>query len=556
MQSADFIVTNSRILTMDANRPRAQALAVQGDKIVAVGTAQEVNALRGPKTRVIDNHGKSVIPGIVEGHVHLFIGSVELGLPNVAQCANMEDLRAVLKQHVQRHPAQTVVMAVGAVHDLFHARKEEPRHLLDQILPDIQLIVGCFDHHTVWANTRALEAAKLMHGMALPPGNEVVLNKDGVATGELREPAAFAPVLALTPTGGRESLGFTTGCDPSPPATSAQKSFDLDILRKGIAYANSLGITSMHNMDGNRYQLELLRELETQNNLHARVEVPFHYKNTFSIADLDEAVSFREDFNSDMLHSGRVKLFIDGVLETLTAQVIDDYPGFPGKKGAPLYTPEDFAAIVERADSLGLQISTHAIGDGGVRSTLDAYDRARRLNGKRDSRHRIEHIEMIDPSDIIRMVELDVVASVQPRASVFVPGNPHEPILSRVGRKLPYCYAWQTLRNAGVKIAFSSDWPVAGLDPFLGMEAAMTAKSIARDCPDQSQSLADTLHAFTLAGADMEFMQDRKGMIKEGHYADIAVLDADLESATAEAVGKTKVSMTVCAGQVVFEASS
>jgi predicted amidohydrolase YtcJ len=325
-------------------------------------------------------------------------------------------------------------------------------------------------------------------------------------------------------------------------------------MAKGIAHANALGITSMHNMDGNWYQLELLHELEQQGRLNARVEVPFHFRNTMKLADVDEAIAFREKYKTDMLHSGRVKLFIDGVMETLTAQMLEDYPGFPGNKGAPLYSPEDFAAIVSRADAHGLQVSTHAIGDGGVRTTLDAYEAAQRKNGVRDSRHRIEHIELIHPDDIPRLAQLGIVASLQPIAGVGVPGSPHEPILSRVGKNLPYAYAWQTLRNTGAAIAFSSDWPVAPLDPFLGMQAAMTAVPLRPDCPNQAQSLMDTLHGFTLAGAHMEFMEDRKGMLKAGYLADVAVLNGDMEQTPAHAMAGIKPVLTVCDGRVVFEA--
>jgi len=204
-------------------------------------------------------------------------------------------------------------------------------------------------------------------------------------------------------------------------------------------------------------------------------------------------------------------------------------------------------------DAHGLQIATHAIGDGGVRTTLDAYEHARKVNGKRDSRHRIEHIELIDPADIPRIAELGVVASLQPIAGVGVPGSPHEPILSRVGDKLPNAYAWQTIRETGAMVAFSSDWPIAPLDPFIGMQAAMTCVPLRPDCRNQAQSLMDSIHGFTLAGAYMEFMEDRKGMLKEGYLADVAVLNADMEKLPANQIAKVKPVMTICDGRVVFE---
>ncbi len=392
-----------------------------------------------------------------------------------------------------------------------------------------------------------------MRGRALPVGNEIVLDHNGVATGELREPAAYMLVQALTPTGGREWLGMTTAENPNPPATPAQREVDKAYFKQGIAHAASLGITSMHNMDGNWYQLELLQSLLDAGELNARIEIPYHHKNYFDVARVDEAVEMRAKYQGDMLHCDRVKIFIDGVLETFTALLLDDYPGAPGNKGAPLYTAEEFNALVTRADRHGLQISTHAIGDGAVRRTLDGYQAARQANGARDSRHRIEHIEMIDPADIPRLKELGVVASLQPIAGVGVPGNPPEPILSRVGDKLPYAYAWQMLRNAGAVIAFSSDWPVAPLSPFLGMQAAMTAKPLRRDCTSQAQSLMDTLHGFTAAGAYMEFMEDRKGTLKDGYLADVVVLDADMERTPPEAIASVRPVTTICEGRITFE---
>ena len=551
--TADLIITNARIITMDRARPFAEAMAVKGNHISKIGSNTDVMELRGPKTRLHHNQGNTVIPGIIEGHVHLFIGAAELDLLNIRYNETVESVSAAVAAYRNKNPGLRFIHAISAAHEQFGPGVAMTRHLLDRIVPDVPFAIGCFDHHTVWANTKALETAGILRGRKLNTGNEIVIGADGMATGELREFEAFAPVLNLGASGGRESAGIVTGRNPEPPATGAQRAQDIETMRAGIAHANSLGITSMHNMDGNRYQLELLRVLEEKGEMNARVEVPFHFRNTMKLEEVDEAVEFRAVYHSDMLHSGRVKLFIDGVMETLTALMLDDYPGHPGNKGAPLYNADELNAVVARADSHGLQIATHAIGDGGVRRTIDAYEFARRKNGKRDSRHRIEHIELIDPQDIPRISELGIIASLQPIAGVGVPGIPQEPILSRVGDKLPYAYAWQTIRDTGAHIAFSSDWPVSPLDPFIGMQSAMNVQRPRTDCPDQSQSLMDTIHAFTAAGAHMEFMDDRKGVLKEGYLADIAVLNADLENLASNAISQVKPVMTICDGRVVFE---
>jgi predicted amidohydrolase YtcJ len=551
MTAADILITNARVLTMDKTRPRAEAMAIAGNRILAVGSRDDVAGLKARHTRVIDAQMKTVMPGIIEGHVHLFGGSVELDTLMLNGIMGFDAIAAAVSQYRKKRPADAVLLATGIVHEAFG--QPITRQLLDRIVSDIPFIVGCFDHHTMWANTRALEAAGIMRGRKLPVGNEIVLDADGLATGELREPAAYMLVQAITPTGGREWLGMTTGENPSPPATAAQRATDIAYLKQGIAYAASLGITSMHNMDGNWYQLELLQAMLDRGELDARVEVPFHQKNYFELSRVDEAVEMRARYHGDMLHCHRVKIFIDGVLETLTALMIDDYPGHPGNKGAPLFTAEEFDALVTRADGHGFQISTHAIGDGAIRRTLDGYQAAQRANGRRDSRHRIEHIELIDPADIPRLRELGVIASLQPVSAPTVPGNPLEPILTRVGDKLPYAYAWQLLRDAGAVVAFSSDWPVAPLNPFQGIQAALTARPLRADCKPQAQTLMDTLRSFTADGAYMEFMEDRKGMLKQGYLADVVVLDADLETTPADQIATVLPVTTICDGRVTFE---
>jgi len=548
MQHADLIISNARIITMNPQQPFAESLAVAGNRIIAIGSNADVAGFKAKHTRMVDAAGKSVIPGIIEGHVHLFGGSVELDSLMVSHINSFQSLSESVSEHRKLHPTKKFIVANGIAHESLGKDGPLNRHLLDKIVSDVPFIVVCFDHHTMWANTFALEAAGIMRGRELPEGNEIVLDTDGIATGELREPAAYGPLLELLPTGGREWLGMTTGGNPNPPATAGQRASDQETLKKGIAYANSLGITTMHNMDGNFYQLELLKSILDRGELNARMEVPFHQKNYFEIPRVDEAADMHAQYKGDMLWSGRVKIFMDGVMETLTALMLDDYPGHPGNTGAPLFTAAQFNELATRIDKHKLQISVHAIGDGAVRRTLDGYEVAQKANGVRNSRHRIEHIEMINPIDIPRIRQLGVIASIQPVAGYGVPWMPKEPIRSRLGDKLPYSYPWQTIRNSGATVAFSSDWPVASLDPFLGFKAAMTA-----DHFGQKQNLMDTLHGFTAAGAMMDFTEDRKGMLKVGYLADIAVLNADLEKTDAEQMDSVKPVMTVCDGRVVFE---
>lgn len=553
MSSADVIIANAKILTMDAAQPRAQALAIAGNRLLAIGSKDEISGLKAKHTRVIDAKGMSVLPGFIESHMHLFMGSVELDSLMVTGLEGIEALTRVVRDYARTRPDDKIIVANGANYMTIRPSGVITRHDLDQVLPDRPLMLACFDHHTVWANTLALKEAGLLHGKELPPGNEIVMGADGLATGELKEPAAYGPVFQLTPTQGREGLGLATGEDPMPPATPAQRQTDRAAIKRGLAYCASLGITSIHNMDGNFYQLELLDALRQEGDLICRLQVPWHQKNYFKPERVDEALEMRQRYNDDMLYSGRVKIFMDGVLESMTALMLDDYPNHPGERGLPLFTAKEFNEVASRADRHGLQISVHAIGDGAVRRTLDGYQAARQANGRRDSRHRIEHIEVIDPADIKRFKELGVTASMQPVVGLGVPGIPLEPCRERIGKKLPFAYGWQTLREAGAHMSFSSDWPISPLAPLLGMQSAMTQVPLEPDCPPQRQNLMETIAAFTSDGAYTEFAEAKKGRLKAGLLADVVVLDGDIEATPAERISTIKPQVTICNGRITYE---
>ncbi|MEQ1522686.1 MAG: amidohydrolase family protein, partial [Aestuariivirga sp.] len=272
--SADLIITNARLLTMNKAAMRAESLAIAGNRILAVGSNADMKALKGSHTRVIDAQMNTVMPGIVESHIHLFGGAVELDSLMINNIKGFPAVSAAIREYAAANPKDRIIIVNGAAPVSLGDTTAITRQVLDTIIADRPLALICFDHHTVWANTKALEAGGLLHGASLTPGNEIVMGKDGLATGELREAAAFAPLLELTATGGREWLGMVTGENPVPPATAAERLIDQNFMKRGLEYCASLGITSIHNMDGNWYQLELLKALLDKDELIARVEVP------------------------------------------------------------------------------------------------------------------------------------------------------------------------------------------------------------------------------------------------------------------------------------------
>ncbi len=552
-ERASLIVTNARVLTMDPDRPRAEGVALAGERVLAVGAADDIAVLAGPGCEVIDARGATVLPGFVESHLHVFMGGAELDHLQLAGVTGRAALSEAIQAWAQARPDKQVILAQGAEYDMLGAPVS--RADLDAILPERPFAMLASDHHTAWANTAALRAAGLLHGATLPPGNEVVMGEDGLATGELREFDAFEPIRTLA---GEErvNLGISTGLEPDLPPTPAERARDCEILARGLEHCARHGITSMVNMDGNRYTLELLAELHDEGRLNARVRVPFHYRAFRQLSDLEEASALARDYRDDWLNSGFVKLFMDGVIDSGTAFMLDGYGDRPDHHGAALFDAEEFAAIATEIDRRGLQIAVHAIGDGAVRRTLDGFAAARAANGARDARHRIEHIELIHPDDVARLGALGVIASLQPGHVPGTPGVGTEPTLTKIGaQRWRDAYPCASLRDAGARLAFASDWPVVDVSPLSGIQAALVRRPYSPDCRDERVGLLEALAAYTIGGAYAEHSEDRKGMLRPGHLADLVVLSDDIEAAAPERIGAMHAAVTICGGRVSWRAA-
>ena len=550
----DLIVLNGRLITMDPARPRAQALAIAAGVIVAVGDTAEIRALAGPSTKVIDAAGGTVLPGFIDSHVHLLQGSVELDYLNLYGVEGLDALTAKVRSYADANPSDRVVFAIQADYHILGADRHTTRQDLDQVMPDRPFAMMAPDHHTIWANTKALELAGLLQGGETDMGSEIVMASDGLASGELREPGACAPLLRHTRYGGRDMFGLATGADPDPAPTAAERALDKTVMLRGLKHAASHGITGLHNMDGNYYTAELLAALETEGDLLCRTEVPFHYKSFNSLDRFEEAEDMRRRFNSDFLWSRRVKMFMDGVVESSTALMLAPYPGLE-TTGDAVFEKEHFDAACVKADALGFQIAVHAIGDLAVRRTLDGYQLARETNGPRDSRHRVEHIEVLDPEDLHRFKELDVVASIQPGhapfGGVFPPDGAgamlHE-------RQIPWAFAWRKIRDSGARVIFSTDWPVMQVDVTTSLKAAVAPIAMPAPWVDNSQTLMETLESYTAGNAWVEFNEARKGRLAPGMMADVTVMDHDLEALAPAEIDKARAATTICAGRITWQA--
>lgn len=548
--NADLIIRNGKLLVGPQG---ASALAIRDGIIVAVGANADMEGLRGANTQVIDAGGNTVLPGFIESHIHLFSGGAELDMLNLLECRGQEQFNTLARKYSADSPDVAMLLAIGADYQMLG--HDISRHDLDQALPDRPFAIMAMDHHTVWANTKALQMVGIMTGGSVTTGSRITLDSDGIATGELLESGAFEYILAKTPLGGRESLGILTGADPVPPATYQQRAADKVALRAGLTHLAKNGITTFHNMDGNFYQLDLLSEIEADGDLLCRGQIPFHLKNFDPIDRLAEAEEMRQRYNSDWLWSNRLKLFYDGVIESGTAAMLAPYPNWPDSTGAPLFEVDQFNEICVRADAMGLQIVVHAIGDAAVRGTLDGYAAARAANGVRDSRHRVEHIEVLHPDDLPRFCELDVMASMQPLhspAGGLLPVMPEGEILHE--HQKPLAFPWKALRDSGARLIFSSDWPVVPVEVMAGVQGAVAPIDLGGNWVNNQQSLMDTLEGYTTGGAYAEFNETRKGRLVTGMMGDVVIMSDDLTTMEPTQLGTAKPVMTICGGRVTYDA--
>ncbi|MFT4012581.1 MAG: amidohydrolase [Paracoccus sp. (in: a-proteobacteria)] len=543
---ADLIILNARTRPLFAP-PGVSAVAVAGGRIQALGDDTAMRALAGPATRVIDAGGTELLPGFVESHLHLFMGGATLSMLNLGAAFGFEPVAAAFRDFIAANPGDEILFAYAVNYTIFGDDRRPNRHLLDAICADRPIAMLATDLHCAWANTRALDLAGILHGGDPGPGAEIVMGPDGLALGELREFGAMQKVKMLSRLKGRDGLDYKGGA-----VLDQDRAHDRALIRKAGEYCARHGITTAVNMDGNAYQAGLMRDLAQAGEMPVRVSLPLR----LVAEDGPEGVAGIEDFGPEVpgwLTFGRIKLFMDGVYDTWTALTATDYPDLPGFRSEPLIPPPVFDAICVEADRRGLQVATHAVGDGAVRAAIDGYEAAARANGPRDARHRIEHIDTITPADLERLAPLGITASMQPVHPPGSAGLPLEPTVTIMGRdRWPTAFPWRMIRDRGVALAFGTDWPVSPLSPLYAIHCALTRAPWATDMPNQRLSLDECLHAYTMGGAHADFSEDRRGALTPGFDADLVLVAGSLEG-LANSPDAARIALTVCGGRITHE---
>ncbi|MBD9525267.1 amidohydrolase [Paracoccus sp. PAR01] len=541
---ADLVILNARTRALFAPAG-SSAIAIRDGRILALGDDAAMRALSGPATQVIDAKGAELLPGFIESHLHLFTGGATLSMLNLGPVFGFDAVKAAFDAFIRANPGQGILFGYAVNYTIFGEDRRPDRHILDAICTDRPICLMATDLHCAWANTCALELAGVLHGADVGPGSEVVMGPDGLATGELREFAAMNRVKMLSPLRGRDGLDYRGG----DAVSDDDRAHDRALIQLAGEYCARHGITSAVNMDGNEYQAGLMRDLALAGQMPVRVSLPLRLEEI----DGPEGVARIEDFGPEVpgwLRFGRIKLFMDGVYDTWTALTVSDYPNRPGFRSAPLIAPAIFVAICIEADRRGLQVATHAVGDGAVRATIDGYQAASRANGPRDARHRIEHIDTITPEDMDRLVPLGITASMQPVHPPGSAGLPLEPTTTIMGRdRWPTAFPWRMILDRGVALAFGTDWPVSPISPLYAIHCALTRTPWAPDMPDQRLTLEECLSAYTTGGAYADFAETRRGRLEVGLDADLVLIAGALEGLAHDS-DAARIALTVCGGRI------
>jgi predicted amidohydrolase YtcJ len=534
--TAELILTNGRIWTGNEVQPWASAVAISGNKIVAVGETIQIRKLATPTTTVIDLGGKFAMPGINDSHIHFLGSALKLFEVDLTGARSLEEIQRRLAKFAKDNPDEKWITGSGWEYSYLPNQRLPTRGDIDAVVSDRPVFLSSYDGHTAWVNSKALEIAGVNAQSKFAGYGQIVVDERGQPTGVLKEGAQRLVRRAI------------------PEASHERK---LEALRREMQIANSLGITSIQNASGSAAEVELYKELLDRSELKLRVRFAISVGPLTTQTDIDRIAALAKQYSGPMLQVGSIKIVLDGVIETHTAAMLAPYSDDPKNSGRPSFTQEQLNNVVAMADRAGLQVLIHAIGDAAIHMALDAYQNAEKVNGRRDSRFRIEHIETISATDIPRFAKLGVIASMEPihadPATVEVWSRAIGPERTKRG------FVWHSLESAGARLIFSSDYPSAiSLDPMRGLHNAVNRQTIDGQppggwFPEQRVSVATALNAYTVSGAYASFEESAKGKIAPGMFADMLVLTADPFAVNPSRLYQTRVTMTIFDGRVNYQ---
>ena len=520
----------------------AEALAAANGRILAVGADDEISAYVGANTRVVDLHGRFAMPGFIDDHTHFVDGSFQLLEVNLKLTPNETEFARLIGEKAKTLPAGRWILGGNWDEEAWPDAKLPTRGLIDAVTGDNPVYVSRYDGHAGLANSVALKLAGITRDTPSPVGGVIVRDpKTGELTGVFKDAAQ----------------GLVTRAIPNPSESEFEGA-----IKAGLAEARRVGVTSVQEMalggetpDGSfTSEIRTLRRAETEGWLTCRFYEITPIEQWQRLAD----AGISHGMGSDWLQLGAVKGFTDGSLGSRTAWFDEPYAGDASNRGMPLpmmHPPAKMEAAVRGADAGGIQLVIHAIGDHAIAEMLDIYTRAGGANA-RDHRFRIEHAQHMRAEDFKRFGQLGIVASMQPYHAID-DGRWAE---KRIGHeRARYSYAWRSMLDAGAPLAFGTDWPVAPLNPLLGVYAAVTRATLDGKhpegwFPEQRLTVDEALRAYTAGSAYAAFQERDKGTLAPGKLADVIVLSDDLTKIAPEKIRGVKAMTTVAGGRVVYDA--
>ena len=531
--AANLIIANGNIRTMDRNHPTAEAIAIHGNRIIAVGANDEIRKLAGANTKVIDAKGQLVLPGFNDAHVHFMSGGSQLSSVDLRDANTPQEFAERIRDFAGKLPKGRWITGGDWDHERWPDAKLPTKELIDRYTPDTPVFVNRLDGHMALANSLALKLAGVTRETKDPPGGVVVRDsKTGEPTGILKD-AAQSFVWKVI------------------PAASFEEK--VAAARAATNHAASLGVTSVQDMSAGA-DVGVYQTLLDRGELKTRVYAVWPLPGWDRLA----RTGVRAHFGSAMLRTGGLKGFADGSLGSTTALFFEPYLDAPNTSGIPSDEMFPEGAMLERvrgADRAGLQVIIHAIGDRANDNILSIYERVEKENGDRDRRFRIEHAQHLRPQDITRFARDKVIASMQPYHAID-DGRWAE---KRIGpERAKTTYAFRSLLDSGATLAFGTDWTVAPLSPMLSIYAAVTRRTLDGKhpngwIPEQRISVEEAIRAYTVGSAFAEFQENEKGTITPGKLADIVILARDIFKIDPKEIEKVKVVTTIMDGRVIYE---
>jgi predicted amidohydrolase YtcJ len=537
---ADLVIVNGKVLTVDPDNPYAEAIAVSGDKILAVGSLTAINRfIDKDSTEVIDAEGRLVIPGFNDAHAHF--GPVNPDYIELRYITDPAVITTKVREQVAKSKPGELIRGGHWEHEMFTDRNWPTKELIDFVSPDNPVVLSRTDGHSVLVNSYVIENSGITRDTPDPFGGEIQRDPlTGEPTGIFKESAMRLlkyGAVAVERTAEEEAERELTG------------------YRLALKEARELGITSIQ-IPGEA-DWDMYTNLMEKGELTARIDIGGVL--TDDPDRLEHCIEMRNKFpaEGDWIRFGYMKGFIDGTLGSATALMFEPFEDEPDKTGLPQMTYEELISRVTATDAAGFQIGIHAIGTKANSWVLDAYEESASVNGQREARHRIEHAQILTQQDIPRFAELGVIASMQPTHCI----TDKRFCEKRIGlERSKGAYAWRTLLNTGASVAFGTDYSVEPLNPMEGLYAAVTRKDRLGEegdgwFPEEKLTMEEAIKLYTLEPAYSQFMEERKGMIRSGYLADIVITDRDLLTIPEDEIMKTRVLFTITGGRVVYRAA-